>query len=237
MSLISDQYHNLKDDTLMFKTWCRPIFAVILVVGVLALIAIEKIGHSGEAQTHHPAGWRFTMPKGDPVKGRVVFQKYECQYCHEVRGEDFPFSGVDYGPELSQMGPLHPLEYFAESVINPNAVAAKQYRGPDGKSTMPSYNDKMTVQELIDLSAYLASLKPKGVPKSVTGEGKIIAVASDSGQIVIDHGEIKDFMDAMTMGYKVGTRSILKEFKAGDRVRFTIDTDSRVITKIEKLKN
>ena len=222
----------------MSKTSRWPIFAVILLVSALfALIAVEKIGHSGEAQTHHPAGWRFTLPKGDAAKGRAVFQKYECQYCHEVRGEDFPFAGVDYGPELSQMGPLHPLEYFAESVINPSAIASKQYRGTDGKSTMPDYNEKMTIQELIDLSTYLASLKPKGVPKSVTGEGKIIAVASDSGQIVIDHEEIKGFMDAMTMGYKVSTRSLLKKFKSGDRVRFTIDTETRVITKIESLKS
>jgi Cu/Ag efflux protein CusF len=222
----------------MSKTSRWPMFAVILLVSALyALIAVEKIGHSGEPQTHHPAGWRFTLPKGDTAKGRAVFQKYECQYCHEVRGEDFPFAGVDYGPELSQMGPLHPLEYFAESVINPGTIAPKQYRGPDGESTMPNYNERMTVQELIDLSMYLASLKPKGVPKLVTGEGKILAVASDSGQIIIDHGEIKGFMDAMTMGYKVGTRSLLKEFKTGDRVRFTIDTDTRVITKIERLKS
>ena len=201
-----------------------------------ALIALEKIGHSGEAQTHHPAGWRFTLPNGDAAKGRAVFQKYECQYCHEVRGEDFPFAGVDYGPELSQMGPLHPLEYFAESVMNPNAVVGKQYRGPDGKSTMPSYNEKMTVQELIDLSAYLASLKPKGVPKSVTAEGKVVALLADSDQIVIDHGEIKDFMDAMTMGYKVSSRALLEGIKAGDKIRFTLDTDKRSITKIMKVK-
>jgi len=201
-----------------------------------ALIALEKIAHSGEAQTHHPAGWRFTLPNGDAAEGRAVFQKYECQYCHEVRGEDFPFAGVDYGPELSQMGPLHPLEYFAESVMNPNAVVGKQYRGPDGKSTMPSYNEKMTVQELIDLSAYLASLKPKGVPKSVTAEGKVVALLADSDQIVIDHGEIKDFMDAMTMGYKVSSRALLEGIKAGDKIRFTLDTDKRSITKIMKVK-
>jgi Cu/Ag efflux protein CusF len=64
-----------------------------------------------------------------------------------------------------------------------------------------------------------------------------MAVASDSGQIIISHGEIKGFMDAMTMGYKVSSRSLLKEFKTGDRVRFTIDTDTRVITKIEGLKS
>jgi len=217
----------------------RPVSLMIvfsLSFSASALIAFEKIVHSGEVQTHHPAGWRFTLPNGDAAKGRAVFQKYECQYCHEVRGEDFPFAGVDYGPELSQMGPLHPLEYFAESVMNPNAVVGKQYRGPDGKSTMPSYNEKMTVQELIDLSAYLASLKPKGVPKSVTAEGKVVALLADSDQIVIDHGEIKDFMDAMTMGYKVSSRALLEGIKAGDKIRFTLDTDKRSITKIMKVK-
>lgn len=68
-----------------------------------------------------------------------------------------------FGPELSQMGPMHPLEYFTESTINPSAVGGKKYRGPDGKSKMPDFNSDMTVQELIDVSAYLASLKPKGV--------------------------------------------------------------------------
>lgn len=59
------------------------------------------------------------------------------------------------------MGPQHPLEYFVEAVINPNAVVEERYRGPDGKSKMPSFNEDLTVQELIDLAAYLASLKPK----------------------------------------------------------------------------
>jgi Cu/Ag efflux protein CusF len=135
------------------------------------------------------------------------------------------------------MGPLHPLEFFTESIVNPSAHAPKKYRGPDGKSTMPAINDRMTVQELIDLSSYIASLKPKGVAKSVTGQGTIIALVHETQQIVIDHEEIKNFMDAMTMGYKVNSPSLLKGLKPGDKVRFTIDTEKHAITKIEKLKN
>jgi Cu/Ag efflux protein CusF len=135
------------------------------------------------------------------------------------------------------MGPLHPLEYFTESTINPNAVGAKKYRSPDGKSKMPTFNEDMTVQELIDLSAYLASLRPKGVPKLVSGVGKVIALVPESEQIVVDHDEIKGFMDAMTMGYKVSSLSLLKGLRAGDKVRFTIDTDKRAITRIVKLKS
>jgi Cu/Ag efflux protein CusF len=201
-------------------------------------VAAEK-RQPGEMEMHHPKGWQFTMPKGDPDKGREVFEKFACYVCHEVRGEKFPAAapGSVLGPELSQMGPMHPLEFFTESVINPSAHASKKHRGPDGKSTMPASNDRMTVQELIDLSSYIASLKPKGVAKSVTGEGKIIALVSESQEIVLDHEEIKDFMDAMTMGYKVSSRSLLKGVKPGDKVRFTIDTEKRAITKIEKLKN
>lgn len=192
---------------------------------------------AAEPEMHHPKGWTFTMPKGNPAKGRAVFDKFSCYSCHEVRGEKFPplDKGQAVGPELSQMGPMHPLEYFTESTINPDAVGAKKYRGPDGKSKMPSFNEDMTVQELVDLSAYMASLRPKGVAKFVTGEGKVIALVTGSHQIVVDHEEIKGFMDAMTMGYPVEPK-LIQGLKPGDKIRFTIDTEKRSITKIEKLK-
>jgi Cu/Ag efflux protein CusF len=201
-------------------------------------IAAEK-RQPGEMEMHHPKGWQFTMPKGDAAKGREAFEKFACYVCHEVRGEIFPAAapGSVLGPELSQMGPLHPLEFFTESIVNPSAHAPKKYRGPDGKSTMPAVNDRMTVQELIDLSSYIASLKPKGLAKSVTGEGNIIALVPETQEIVVDHEEIKGFMDAMVMGYKVSPTSLLKTVKPGDKVRFTIDTEKRAITKIEKLKD
>jgi len=185
------------------------------------------------ADTHHPKGWRFTMSKGDPANGRAVFEKFECHYCHEVRGEQFP-SPTENAPELSQMGPAHPVEFFAESVINPNAVVPKAYRDADDKSPMTNFAEKMTVQELIDVSAYVASLKPKDAPKTVSAQGQVIALVPENAEIVLTHGEIKGFMDAMTMGYKVNSSTLLKEVKPGDTVQFTIDTDRRVITKIIK---
>jgi Cu/Ag efflux protein CusF len=214
------------------------IVEVPIVAMLLLLSAAVQNSTAGEAEMHHPKGWVFTMPKGDPVKGRAVFDKFSCYSCHEVRGEKFPplDKGQEVGPELSQMGPLHPLEYFTESIVNPGAVGAKKYRGPDGTTKMPSFNEDMTVQEMIDVSAYLAALKPKGVAKSVTGEGKVIAVVPQSQEIIIEHGEIKGFMEAMTMGFKANPNSLLKTVKAGEKIRFTIDTEKRAITKIEKLK-
>lgn len=118
-----------------------------------------------------PKGWRFTMPAGDHHAGRQVFIDFECFKCHEVRGEDFPAPKADQGDVgsvLSGMGAMHPAEYFAEVMIDPNASVAwrikhhkaekKGYLGPDGKSKMPSYNDTMTIQQLIDVVAYMKSL-------------------------------------------------------------------------------
>jgi Cu/Ag efflux protein CusF len=53
---------------------------------------------------------------------------------------------------------------------------------------------------------------------------------------VVEHGEIKGFMEAMTMGYTVDPPSLLDKLKVGDAVRFTIDTQHQAIVKIEKLK-
>ena len=214
-------------------------FAVSLFVTVLLLPnTSQEVAYGGEAEMHHPKGWRFTMPKGNPDHGRAVFEKFECYSCHQIKGEDFPFPSDYGGPELSQMGPLHPLEFFAESVMNPSAVVPKQYREPDGRSPMSTEHiSRMTLLELIDLTSYLASLKPPSLAKTVEGEGKIITLVPENSEIVLDHSAIKGFMGAMTMGYKISSRALLKGLQRGDRVRFTLDTDKRVINRIQKLKN
>lgn len=108
-----------------------------------------------------PPGWKFTLPSGDPAKGRQVFVDFECYSCHQVKGEKFPPGKKgDVGPELTDMGSKHPAEYFAESILNPDAVIIEGpgFTGPDGLSKMPDYRDSMTVAQLIDLVAYLKSL-------------------------------------------------------------------------------
>jgi Cytochrome c/Fe2+ transport protein len=110
-----------------------------------------------------PPGWRFTLPPGDAKAGREVFAKLECYKCHAVKGAGFPEAPAqsdEVGPELTAMGGHHPAEYFAESILNPNAVILEGpgYSGPDGLSIMPDYRESLTVSELIDLVAFLKSL-------------------------------------------------------------------------------
>jgi hypothetical protein len=80
-----------------------------------------------------------------------------------VQGESFPAVAQDptrRGPGLAGMGDHHPSEYFAESILNPNAVivTGPGHTGPDGLSIMPDFRDSLTLAEVIDLVAYLRSL-------------------------------------------------------------------------------
>ncbi|MBI2455145.1 MAG: cytochrome c [candidate division NC10 bacterium] len=154
---------------------------VLVVVGV-ASWAQQSPDHGGHGT---PRDWKFSWPAGDAAAGREVFIKLECSTCHEVRGEQFPKPqpGLDpgkVGPELSGMAPLHPAEYFAEAIISPNAVVeeGKGYRAADGKSKMPSYNDLVNVQEVIDLVTYLKSLKGDG---AAPGQGGPAAPSDGHG--------------------------------------------------------
>ncbi len=60
------------------------------------------------------------------------------------------------------MAGSHPPEFFAESIINPGAAIdpGQGYEGPGGSSRMPSFNADLTVQELVDMVAYLVNLTP-----------------------------------------------------------------------------
>ena len=125
-------------------------------------VTMEELHQSGGV----PPGWKFALPGGDPAKGRQVFVDLECYKCHAIQGENFPSGGdaKNVGPELTGMGGQHPAEYFAESILAPNAVIldGPGYAGPDGKSIMPSYADSLSVAQLVDLVAFLKGLTAGG---------------------------------------------------------------------------
>ena len=123
-----------------------------------------------------PLGWQPTQAPGNPDAGRETFVELGCQSCHHVAGERFSDdSTAARGPDLTGMGSHHPAAYFAESMLNPDAVLIDEpgYVGADGHSTMPQYPE-MTVAQLGDLVAYLASLK-----QDVTSPGGVIMSSVD----------------------------------------------------------
>lgn len=122
-------------------------------------IGMEELHAAGGV----PPGWEMSFVDGSAEAGRRIFVEVGCRNCHVVRGAGIPelpehMRGV--GPELTGMGEHHPPAYFAESILNPNAVLLEGpgYVGEDGYSKMPAY-PSLTVGELIDVVAFLRSLR------------------------------------------------------------------------------
>jgi hypothetical protein len=104
----------------------------------------------------------FSLPEGDPELGRVEFVSLGCDGCHTIMGD----------PELSEPNPeaemrvilggptSHVQTYgnLVTSIINPShrvRRGSSEMKNPDGSSRMSSYNDIMTVQQLVDLVTFL----------------------------------------------------------------------------------
>jgi len=136
----------------------------ILVSGVALALLSGADAVSDELVPRVPKGWHFSLPAGEAFAGEKVFVKMECFSCHKVAGRSF--RRVDTGGVGPDLGPGHaklPPEYLAESLLNRHKVIAgneDRYRGEDRRgSKMGDYGETMTVRELVDVVAYLKSLR------------------------------------------------------------------------------
>jgi sulfur-oxidizing protein SoxX len=104
----------------------------------------------------------FRLPDGDATAGRQAFLDLRCNSCHEVRG-----SAIEHGGGLAQItlgGQTTRVKTYGElvtSIINPSHKIAPPHRvdgaTAEGASLMSfTYlNEVMTVQQLVDLVAFL----------------------------------------------------------------------------------
>lgn len=104
----------------------------------------------------------FRLPDGDAARGEQSFLGLGCHSCHTVEGVDTP-EPLTAGPvRINLGGDVIRVKTYGElvsSVINPSHRIAP-YAGPDavtaeGESVMRVYNEVMTVQQLVDLVAFL----------------------------------------------------------------------------------
>ena len=177
------------------------------------------------------------------ARGQQLYQTY-CMVCHGTDGK-----GTGPAAKGLQHPPADLTHHFHRAPGDGDAYLF--WRVSEGgqvepfksmQSAMPAFKTVLTEEQRWDVLAYVHTQFHRGftsaiIAQSVTGEGKVIAVVPASAQLVVQHGVIKGFMDAMTMGYKVTPPSLLDGFKAGDTIRFTIDTQNQVIVKLEKLHN
>ena len=139
----------------------KPRSINIIIASVLAVLLLAGTAVSwaagAPATPKVPKGWKFTFPDGDAKAGKIVFISMKCYSCHavEIPGEKLVSRSKGAGPDLNGYSAL-PNEYLAESIIKRHTiVAAPGYAVKEGRATMGEYNHFLTVQELIDLVAFL----------------------------------------------------------------------------------
>ena len=133
--------------------------AVVVLVGVM----------SGCAPAPH-SGKGFTLPDGDVEQGQAAFVEHKCHACHDVSGVELPEITGELDPKIELGGKVTRISTYGElvtSVINPSHKLASGYPkdqvAVEGESKMTNYNEALTVQEVIDIVAFLQShyeLKP-----------------------------------------------------------------------------
>lgn len=89
-------------------------------------------------------------PQGDAARGKALFMKDMCYTCHGTAGQ-----GGDRGSGPRLTPGLFPWEGFQQQVRHPRAV-------------MPRYAAQfVSDQDLADIYAYLASIKPGPSAKDI----------------------------------------------------------------------
>ena len=139
---------------------------------------------------------------------------------------------------------LTALVFTACTVYQPPPLPAAHPANPEAPAAREASASRTLAYTRADMDAIRAAAPAQGghhpspgaLAKTVVGEGEVVATTPAWGQIVLDHAEIKGFMEAMTMGYRTDPPSLLATVKPGDKIRFTIDVDRRVIVHIEKLQ-
>ena len=106
----------------------------------------------------------FRLPEGDADAGRTAFVSLQCNACHEISGLDLP-TAQEAGPVRVELGgDVTKVRTYGElvtSIINPSHRLAwgypEEHISAQGESLMRVSNEVMTVQQLIDLVAFLQS--------------------------------------------------------------------------------
>jgi sulfur-oxidizing protein SoxX len=113
----------------------------------------------------------FVLPQGDVATGQKVFIDLSCNSCHSVAGhvEHSPLEDGAIHVELG--GTVSRIKSYSDlvtSIINPSHKLSRGINAMTtteaGTSRMPIYNEVMTVQQLVDLTAFLETTYEVWVP-------------------------------------------------------------------------
>lgn len=124
------------------------------------------------------SGTGLYLPEGNVDMGKRAFIDLGCTWCHTVRGVELPSVENEPAPFSIQLGgQVVRVKTYGElvtSIINPDHVISYQNRqvlekfaqGNDAeiKTLMPTFNDKLTVTQLVNLVTFLDANYEKYTP-------------------------------------------------------------------------
>ena len=136
----------------------RPCFrhfapAAFLVAVAAVLVGCDRDGINARG---------FVLPEGDPVRGEATFVELGCTRCHAVAGTELTQpENAPYSVALG--GKVIRVKHYGDlltSIINPDHRVWPRYaqESPDKKevsSPMPDFTATLTVEQLIDVVAFL----------------------------------------------------------------------------------
>jgi len=97
--------------------------------------------------------------------------------------------------------------------------------------------DEITQKVVQALAAYAVKPTKAGAERRFyEGVGIVIGVNLEKSRMLMDHEEIKDFMAPHKMSYQVKPATLLQGLKPGEKIRFTIDSHTRMVTAISQME-
>ncbi|MEE9275645.1 MAG: copper-binding protein [bacterium] len=184
---------------------------------------------------------RITLKAGTQFAraGEVfAFDKREIRLgrCEEVEITLENTDAVRHALMLPGLNPMFTLEF-----TGPKKRSAR-FVTPDEDITLEFHchvetHEEMGMHGRLVIGKGGGALAKAEAPKKnlFVGVGVVIALKPEKDFLVIDHEEIKGFMDPMVMNYAVSPGSLMRGLKPKDKIRFVIDEKKRVIVEIKRL--
>ena len=121
----------------------------------------------------------FRLPNGNIQKGKQAFVALHCNDCHKVAGVELPPPVSTVATNVTLGGEVTYIKSYGElvtCVINPSHELAAGFKktlsSESGKlSPMPEFNNVMTVQQMIDIVAFLRSTYSEHESRYMTYSG------------------------------------------------------------------
>lgn len=145
----------------------------------VASFAVLCLGLVAGCDAGPKSGRGFKFPEGDAARGRAAFIELQCVKCHRVDGvAGLPAPTATPDKVLTLGGEVVRLRTYGDlvtSVIHPSAALSEKYTDEHGgkarKSPMESFNNTMTVAQMLDIVTFLHPRYKKLTPLYEFGTG------------------------------------------------------------------